>query len=514
MTKHKSNRILKIFLSVLTWLFIMPYTQAQFSIGPGGWVTVKPGGSLMIDTDVNIKSVAGASGYLVDQNVNGDIDITGDVTVERYLAPDIWHNVSSPVSDETSACYIGTDLVFWYDEALILNDWNFGWVWYYGPTGGPLVVFRGYDVLFYNNPVTVDYMATGAEDLNTGPYSLTVINTSSTPSEIPSHKGWNLLGNPYPSPVDWLASSGWNKSDINDAKYIWDGTNNIYTIYLGGGSPIGINGGTRFIPSNQGFWVQSVVSSGSVSINNATRVGDITGTPDFYKEAPVDYPLVSLLTTGEEYQDEVVIRFIAGTSVGFDINWDATKLLSINPDVPQLILRNGNQSFALNTLPEIKDGLHVNIDFRCAREGVYDIRLSGRTNLDRNCMLYLKDELERKTVCLSNDSCYTFFHSPANPLNRFKLYFNPDNDIINDITPDSWFTVYSHGSTVTIIKNTINRVRADLILYNMLGQPVWKKSLGDNKETTFQVSLPSGTYIASIVTEQHIANSKIIIRKP
>ena len=121
-------------------------SQAQFSIGPGGFVTLKEGGSLMIGTDLHIKSVAGSSGHFADQTVNGDVTITGDITVERYMAPDIWHNVASPVSNETSDCFTGTDLVFWYDETLIWNDWNFGWVWYIGATGGPLMVFRGYDV--------------------------------------------------------------------------------------------------------------------------------------------------------------------------------------------------------------------------------------------------------------------------------------------------------------------------------------------------------------------------------
>jgi len=64
-------------LLLLAVLLIMKASSAQFSIGPGGWVTVKSGSSMMIGTNVHIKSVAGASGYLVDQNPNGDITITG-----------------------------------------------------------------------------------------------------------------------------------------------------------------------------------------------------------------------------------------------------------------------------------------------------------------------------------------------------------------------------------------------------------------------------------------------------
>ena len=52
--------------------------------------------------------------------------------------------------------------------------------------------------------------------------------------------------------------------------------------------------------------------------------------------------------------DEVVIRFIEGTTDGFDLNLDASKLFSFNEDVPQLSIKSGKQVLAINTLPQIK----------------------------------------------------------------------------------------------------------------------------------------------------------------
>jgi hypothetical protein len=503
--------LLRIFWTLILVPGMIFALSAQFSIGPGGYVTVKSGGSMMIGTDVHIKSVAGASGYLVDQNVNGDIDITGDATVERYLSPNVWHNVSSPVSSATTGVYAGTDLVFWYNEALILHDWNFGWVWYTGPTGGPLMVFRGYDVYYYTNPVTVNYLATGAANLNTGPYSITVINTSSSPSEIPSHKGWNLLGNPYPSPVDWLAASGWNKSSINDAKYIWDGTNNIYTIFLGGGSPIGLNGGTRFIPSNQGFWVQSVVESGTVSINNATRVGNISGTPDYYKLAPADYPMVSLVARGNTYSDEVVVRFLQGSTSGTDRDLDASKLFSPVGDVPQVSILSGKSVLALSTLPQISEGLSVSVGFRCARAGNYTLNLASRTRLDDTTRVWLRDDLLRKMTDLRADTAYSFFHDPDFPENRFTLYFNPYEDIIHNLSPEDWFTVYTSGNHINIIRNTNRELTGEIIVYNILGQEVMNRKLTDDDRIVLGMTGPSGYYVVSIITPEAIINAKVLL---
>ncbi len=489
---------------------IRPVSEAQLSIVPGTYITLKEGGSLMIGTDLHIKSVPDSSGYFVDQTVHGDVTITGNITVDRYMTANVWHNVASPVSNETSSCFTGTDLVFWYDETQVLNDWNFGWIWYYGATGGPLTIFRGYDVYFNNNPVTVNYYTSGPGALNTGSYTIPVYFTNSVPSYDPKYKGWNLLGNPYPSPVDWLAA-GWDKSDINDAKYIWDGIDSIYTIFIGGGSPYGLNGGTRFIPSNQGFWIQSLLAAGSVGISNAVRVGDITGTPDYYKLKTADYPLVSLVASGNNKSDEAVIRFIEGTTEGFDVNFDASKLFSPSPNVPQIYVKAGDEALALNTLPQIVDNLWVQLDFQCGKSGYYGIRLTARSHMDPSVKVYLIDELDKKAVNLTSNTMYRFYHNPSYNADRFKVYFNPSENIISHISPSSYFSVYSEGNMIKIVKNTTQDIRGKIIIYNMLGQPMYEKSLGNDQISRIHVNFPTGWYIVDILTDQHVYNSKILV---
>lgn len=493
----------------LCWALAAALTaECQFVITSNSYMTIKEGASLYVGTYFKIKSDATSSGYFVDQTINGDVIITGTKTVERYISPNKWHNVASPVSNESSSTFTGTDLVFWYNETLVQNDWNFGWVWYYGATGGPLQVFRGYDLYIPNNPQTINYDATAAQTLNTGAYTINITHTGSDPDS--THNSWNLVGNPYPSPVDWLANSGWNKTNINDAKYIWDGADSIYTIFIGGGAPIGINGGTQFIPSNQGFWVQAL-QTGIFGINNAVRVATMTGTPGFYKNNSVVYPLVSLFATGNNKSDEAVIRFIAGTIEGFDVNYDASKLFSPSPNVPQISIKAGNQILALNTLPELKDNLEVLLNFQCGKAGYYKIGLTNSTGLDLNTKVYLKDELEQTIINLTADSAYGFYHEPANEKNRFKIYFNPSADILNNITPESYFSVYAEKKIITILKNTVQHVSGEIAVYNMLGQPVCREILVNEDKSTIRVNLPTGYYIVSIITNQHIFNSKILI---
>jgi hypothetical protein len=123
----------------------------------------------------------------------------------------------------------------------------------------------------------------------------------------------------------------------------------------------------------------------------------------------------------------------------------------------------------------------------------------------------LKDKLEDNMINLKADSSYGFFHEPANDKNRFIVYFNPSEDIINNLNPDSFFSVYAERNIITIIKKTMLHVTGDIAVYNMLGQPVCHESLSDNEISSIRVDLPTGYYIVSIITNQHISNCKILI---
>ncbi|MCF6170242.1 MAG: T9SS type A sorting domain-containing protein [Bacteroidales bacterium] len=500
------HQLLNRLLFTTALLMCGHFAHAQFTIMPSSYITIREGSTLRIGTDLYINSNATASGYLVDRTVDGDVVIAGDITVERYMSANYWHNTSSPVSTANSSVYPGTELVFYYDETLIINDWMFGWVMY----SGALSVMKGYDVYFDQNPVTVLYTATGTQTINTGSFNSPVTISYWDNGEVDPHRGWNLLGNPYPSPVDWQVSSGWDKSDINDAKYIWDGPNDNYTIWIGGGSPIGINGGTRYIPSNQGFWVQAV-QNGSVQVTNSSRIGETPATPDYYKNKTIGYPVLDLMAHANGLTDECMIRFLDGASEAFDLNYDATKLFSQGNEVPQIATMSENINLAINSLPELKDELMVPLSFQCKKAGYYTIGLTDVTNLDAFVKVYLKDELEQKTIDLSANLSYRFYHDPMNRKNRFKIYFNPSEDVINNIGPEDYFSVFANRGGISILKNTNKLLTGRIWVYNTLGQPVYSTELSSNSEMLLKLMLASGYYYVSIITPQQISNHKIFI---
>ncbi len=500
--------IIKVKLKIyITLLLVCAFSaaNAQLTINPGGFITIGQTGSMYVGTSLHINSNASGSGYWVDKTSGNDVIITGSVDVERYLAQGGWHNTAAPVNNTSSSLFTGTDLVFYYDETIILNDWNFGWVWY----SGLLEAMRGYDV-YIASPLTVDYTSSSGNDLNTGSYTIPVTRTNVSNGESESHKGWNLIGNPYPSPVDWLEEPGWDKSDINDAKYIWSPTNNNYTIFLGGSNPTGLNGGTQYIPSNQGFWVQAI-TTGTVGINNACRTGTMSATPDYYKKSDQLFSGLRITASGNGYSDETMVRFLPTATANFDINKDASKLFSPFDSIPQICTLAAKQQLAVNSLPDVIEDLRVNMDFYCNAEGTYTLSIADSSEFLRGNQVYLMDIRKQKMINLNKKQRYTFYHNPEFSPHRFTLFFNPSGDFIDSLNPDSRFTVSTNGNTITIERNTQKFYQAGITIYNMMGQLTGTYIISNDTKTTFSIQVPRGYYIVSIKTSGHLSNIKVFL---
>lgn len=497
----KKNDYRPLLLSLL-FTGMMYTVLAQLCIHPGGAVTVKNGTSLFVGTDLSIHSTDEGSGYLVDQTLNYGVSITGNISVERFMTSGAWHNVSVPTSNANSTLFDGTDLVFYYDETIIFNDWNFGWVWH----EGALDIMRGYDLYIPDDPLTINYASSNPADLNTGHYSINVSLTNVPEGEIPDHKGWNLLGNPYPSPIDWMAEIAWDKTSINDAKYIWDPVGEVYTIFIGGPDPIGINGGTQFIPSNQGFWVQAN-ENGLVSVNNQARVGQTPLTPDYYKYTESSYPILRLVAMGNEKKDEIIIRFIEGTTKGFDKGFDAIKLFTASPEVPQLAIKSNARFLALNSIGRLEADLEVPLFFKAGKDGLYTIVVSPQSRIDSHISCYIKDTKTGSYTKLGENTAFHFDYKTSDRSDRFSILFNPTaHTLANEA--DS-FRAFSHQGLITVINHTGLEMSALLVINNMMGQKLFEKRVQLNNVYTFDPKLPSATYVVSIISGKIVSQHKI-----
>ncbi|MCD4696757.1 MAG: S8 family serine peptidase, partial [Bacteroidales bacterium] len=304
----------------------------DLTINPTSNLTLNAGKTLTVNG--MFTNTSGVSGFRIksDNSATGSLIHTTngvDATVERYLTEMKWHYVSPPISDAKLGVFHlpggHSDIYAKYWDEL-----NEQWV-KISDVNLDLNVEQGYAVWVADNGTgqdeTIEFIGTLNNNV-INPYPLTHTTTN---TDI----GWNHVGNPYPSALDWDATSGWTKTNTDNTIYYWNpssGSGN-YSYYVGGGTApwtggTSVNDGSKFIPAMQGFIVHCNNSSGgSIKIENSARVHDAQS---FYKNVNENTNFLRLKAVGNGYWDETVIRFFESATEGFDSDYDAYKLFGLD----------------------------------------------------------------------------------------------------------------------------------------------------------------------------------------
>jgi len=106
-------------------------------------------------------------------------------------------------------------------------------------------------------------------DFNTGNQSFNLTrHTGGTTCQ----QGANLVGNPYPSSLNW-ESSDWTLTNVSPTIYLWNSTSGNTGTY-NRDTDVSTNGVDSIIPPKQGFFVKvtSGNTSGTISVGNDARI--------------------------------------------------------------------------------------------------------------------------------------------------------------------------------------------------------------------------------------------------
>lgn len=393
--------------------------------------------------------------------------ITGDVTVERYFgaADNVDRFISSPISNASVAQlqddfavtgnFTGTSFpctgclnngasLRWYDETVINAPFKSG----YKPTpvsGGSnselLIPGVGYDTYMWNGVSPIVWDVTGT--INRGTINFTVSHTPSSPP-IPTDDGWNLVGNPYPSAIQWNNGSGWSRTNIDPTVWVWDVVAKIwrsfnYNTMLG-------NLTDGIIALGQAFWVY-VPSPGpaSMSINEAAK--STMGSGSYYRSIGTSqYPYLSILVQGGGSEDEAFILLSNDVTADFNSGIDAPKLRTGQESLSLGLVAENRIYGHLGINPTSSSTFYIPIDFR-AEEGNYrftinthnwdipvyliDLKYQSKWSLSeaKNVSFYFtSNDIIQGRFVLTND--INALHEERNHLVKAAAYPNPAFDYI------------------------------------------------------------------------------------
>jgi hypothetical protein len=431
-------------------------------------------------------------------NTNGFVN--GPATMQRSISTGInpslgYRHYSSPVSNTTLAdignntpgfspifnqAYntVGNTVtpfpnIFGYNEGRVTSSANtvaaFDQGFFVPQASDPFNVLTGYAVNISPSQ-TVDLMGT----LNNGPVSRTGLTRGSQPQS-----GWQLLGNPYPSPVDFSLAGGVTRTNLDDAVYVYQSTGQYVGTYRSY-----INGvGDPQVVAMQGFFmrVSTPGTTGSLALNNASRITTFDLTHSFGRTSETR-PLVKMrLQSSSPLIDETTVYFEQGATAGFDSRFDAYKLPnSTGLNLSSIITGDELSVNGLAPLAAVPVLVPLNIGLPVA--GTYTLNAVDLLNFGGNAQVFLLDTQTGARINLSQQPTYTFTSQVTSLPGRFVLSFGPalnptatKASALADMV--QLFPNPAHASFTLLLPAEMGRATVTARLLNQLGQLVTERSL-------------------------------------
>jgi|GEM_PF-2580312 len=184
------------------------------------------------------------------------------------------------------------------------------------------------------------------------------LSYSNTNPEDPNLVGFNLVGNPYPTTINWDASRGWTRkgTNVNEAFYVWNNAASSYQAWNG------ITGtkGDGLIAPWQAFWVEVRATAGAnpqiVFTDTVRNAGGV-----LLKQAKPVIPKIDLELEGGELSSKSVVMFHEKAERGKD-PYDAYKLQSLNPDYLLLGTSiDGLEAMDIQVLPYSEEPMELDL---------------------------------------------------------------------------------------------------------------------------------------------------------
>jgi hypothetical protein len=365
--------------------------------------------------------------------------VEGSVIVQRYLpnaaGVRTWRYVAAPVTGsfvsdwKTELTITGTfsdpatgpgvisgnPSMYIYDETFVAGGPTLEDRYRPYPTSGPssaapLQNGVGYAV-FGRTYGNISFDSRGR--IGQGPVSRPVTNSGGTNS------GWNLIGNPYPCPLDWDAvAASFQNADINNAVYMTDGTYNsgLYEVsYVDGvGVPASFQG---IIAPSQCFYVFANVNS-TFTLNESHKVGVQT---QFFRKGEIPN-LLRISVKNDKSSDEVALRLHENASDLFDPKYDAIKFFNTSPSLS--FISADEKNLTINSLSSLCEKI-IPLHIEKAEKGSYAFDFSGIKSFESGTTLILKDKVLGKIIDLTTVEQYGFVVDDTLALrNRFEIILN------------------------------------------------------------------------------------------
>ena len=395
--------------------------------------------------------------------------------------------------------------------------------------GRALAVKEPTTATFATSVMTAAFMGQPAN----GSFNYNLVNSSFADP----NRGYNLIGNPYPSNIDLIKFYADNSTagNLSPTFYFWDHTANTQTVQMGDlynglayanfnaatptgtGTPTkafgdpgaaGLKFPTRYVKVAQGFMAKvNNTPTFNVTFSNSSRKADPA--EGFFgkgksveNETPVDRYWLNLITPANLASNIAVVYFEEGNDA---FTKDDSRSMGGSDAIYSLVedekvTINGKSSFTL--------GDQVDLGTSHFSAGIYTIAIDKVEGVFANGQnIYLKDH-QTGTVTNLTESNYTFEASPGETAGRFQIVYRPETVLVTETNMKGGMVVYRDGNHF-VIKSP--KTLASVEAYDLSGKlimvlkPISKQAVLDASKITNGIYVLKITSTSGEVTTQKIA---------
>ncbi len=404
--------------------------------------TVASGGNVTVKSDANNKGRIGI--------ISASGDFTGNTTVESFAAAGTtgWTNLTSngvtgqsftnwnddfaitcpTCPDGSSVGGVLFTSVYEYDETL--SSVSFSDAAHYVELlsiGAAIDSKKGYWVYLGNGPLTTsDIVIDNSGAINKK--NLSNMNVTVTGGAGPQ-TGFNLLGNPYPSPISFTTALGANLANTDGILYVWNpdlsgGQGDHATFASGSGvsSPaVGSGGVNNNIPLGQGFQIHA--SSAFVLSPTENWKSPTNSQNALLKSSSVasTQQLFRLQLSGQSFNTETVIHMHPNATMGIDKGFDAISLSNeyIANSSALIYSTVNNQKLKINSINPVVNTVTISMSVESPINGQYAIIPIDMSLMPAGACISLFDNVTATTHNLRSGA-YNFTFN-ADGINRFVI---------------------------------------------------------------------------------------------
>ncbi|NOX85509.1 MAG: T9SS type A sorting domain-containing protein, partial [Chlorobi bacterium] len=480
------------------------YSEAacnNLTLSSDALLDVSPAIPLTVYGNLNVAAAKSRAAALFtiqgDATGNGSViikgTVTGNATVQRYFqgyndgATNGWHLIGSPVNNMAIS---GTD----FDPTGSSDDlyqWNEStdiWENYKQNHFTNFENGKGYLCAFQNN---------GTKSF-TGTLNVSDITVSGLTMD---GDGWHILGNPFPSALEWN-NGDWTLNNIGGVAKKYDEASGNYLDLAAG----------AVVPSTNGFFVQATSGGAGVTIPKSARVHN--STVNNFKKGAVNTlkETLTLKVTNDEntYYDLTRIGFKFEATEEWDPAFDSHKLFG-DKSAPQLWTIINGDYFSWNNLPYSGEEYNIPLHFKAGVNSTFHITAEGLDGFDGTTQIFLEDLFTGKMTDLTKQQVYDFDGTTDDDEARFILHFNGIT-AVGETPENRDASVYSYGNHVYIRFRQIPQSGYTVEVFNTMGQQVYTGHMEPNTLNSIRLNEKTGIYIVRVKTSNGIMVQKVMIK--